>query len=81
MQIDFIRRDDETWFLRVTDKGIGMTCETIQNYFLRAGASFRQSADWAKEFLDEHGQPRVLRAGRFGIGIFAVFLLGPKFRL
>lgn len=81
VQIDFIQREDETWFLRVTDKGIGMTSETIQNYFLRAGASFRQSADWAKEFLDEQGKPRVLRAGRFGVGAFAVFLLGPNFRL
>jgi len=81
VQIDFIQREDKTWFLRVTDKGIGMTAETIQNYFLRAGASFRQSADWAKEFLDDGGKPRVLRAGRFGIGVFAVFLLGPNFRL
>lgn len=81
VQIDFIQREDETWFLRMTDKGIGMTSETIQNYFLRAGASFRQSADWAKEFLDEQGKPRVLRAGRFGVGAFAVFLLGPNFRL
>ena len=81
VQIDFIRREDRTWFLRVTDKGIGMSAETIQNYFLRAGASFRQSADWAKEFLDHEGKPRVLRAGRFGIGVFAVFLLGPRFRL
>lgn len=81
VQLDFIRREDGTWFLRVTDKGIGMTSETIQNYFLRAGASFRQSADWAKEFLDEQGKPRVLRAGRFGVGAFAVFLLGPNFLL
>ena len=81
VQIDFIQRGDGTWYLRVTDKGIGMTSETIQNYFLRAGASFRQSPDWAKEFLDEQGKPRVLRAGRFGIGAFAVFLLGSSFCL
>lgn len=79
--IDFIKRDNGTWFLRVTDKGIGMTADTIQNYFLRAGASFRQSAEWAKEYLDDDGKPRVLRAGHFGIGAFATFLLGPSFRL
>jgi hypothetical protein len=33
------------------------------------------------EFLDEKGKPRVLRAGRFGVGAFAIFLLGPSFRL
>ncbi len=79
--IEFIERDDGSWFLRVRDRGIGMTSDTIQNYFLRAGASFRRSKEWAKEFLDENGKPRVTRAGRFGIGAFAVFLLGPSFRL
>lgn len=79
--IEFIKRDDGAWFLRVRDKGIGMKASTIENYFLRAGASFRRSAEWAKEFLDDKGKPRVIRSGRFGVGAFAVFLLGPTFRL
>ena len=79
--IEFVERDDETWFVRVTDKGIGMRSDTIQNFFLRAGATFRQSPDWAKDFLDKRGEPRVLRAGRFGIGAFAIFLLGNNFRM
>jgi molecular chaperone HtpG len=79
--IEFIEKDDKSWLLRVRDKGIGMSSDTIQKYFFRAGASFRQSADWAMEFLDEKGKPRVLRAGRFGVGAFAIFLLGPSFRL
>jgi hypothetical protein len=79
--VDFVKRNDDSWFLQVRDRGIGMSAETIQNYFLRAGASFRRSSEWAKEFLDEQGQPRVLRTGRFGIGAFAVFLLGPSFKL
>jgi hypothetical protein len=79
--IEFIKREDGTWFLRVQDRGIGMTSDTIQNYFLRAGGSFRHSTEWAQEFLDEKGQPRVACAGRFGIGAFAVFLLGSSFRL
>lgn len=79
--IEFVERHTGSWFLRVCDKGIGMMSETIQNYFLRAGASFRSSKDWANEFLDEFGRPRVTRSGRFGIGAFAVFLLGPSFRL
>ena len=79
--IEFIQRENNSWFLRVRDKGVGMTSDTIQNYFLRAGASFRCSSEWAKEFLDEKGKPQVTRAGRFGIGVFALFLLGPTFRL
>jgi hypothetical protein len=79
--IEFIRQIDGAWCARVRDKGIGMKSQTIQNYFLRAGASFRRSPDWAREFTDEEGQPRVTRAGRFGIGAFAVFLLGRTFRM
>ncbi len=45
VMIDFIQREDETWFLRVRDKGIGMKSDAIQNYFLRAGASFRRSPE------------------------------------
>lgn len=81
VMVDFIQRDDGSWFLRVTDRGIGMTADTLQNYFLRAGASFRRSAEWAKEFTDEEGKPTIARAGRFGIGAFAIFLLGPSFKL
>lgn len=81
VMIDFIKREDDSWFLRVQDRGIGMTSDTIQNYFLRAGASFRRSSEWSKEFLDDNGKPRVVRAGRFGIGVFAVFLLGPSFKM
>lgn len=79
--LEFMKREDGTWYLRVTDKGIGMTGETIQNFFLRAGASFRLSPDWIGEFTDRAGRPRVTRSGRFGVGAFAIFLLGPSFRL
>ncbi|TNJ40038.1 hypothetical protein FGF66_01720 [Chlorobaculum thiosulfatiphilum] len=81
VMIDFIKRDDGSWFLRVQDRGIGMTSDTIQNYFLRAGASFRRSSEWSKEFVDDEGKPRIARAGRFGIGVFAVFLLGLSFKM
>ena len=66
----------------VTDKGIGMTEQVIQDYFLTAGATYRSSDEWK----DLHEQPdardhnmiasRVLRTGRFGVGVLAAFLLG-----
>lgn len=59
----------------VRDKGIGMQESTIRKYFLSAGASFRNSPDWIKHFTDSCNRSRVLRSGRFGIGIFAAFLL------
>lgn len=61
----------------VEDCGIGMTADTIQNYFLRAGASFRTSDAWRQDFTDaSSGGSRVLRTGRFGVGALASFLIG-----
>lgn len=37
----------DCWVI-VADRGIGMTWETIQKYYLTAGASFRQSDAWKK---------------------------------
>jgi molecular chaperone HtpG len=79
--IEFEKQEDGSWVLSVRDRGIGMSSDTIQNYFLRAGASFRQSPEWARDFVDQQGLPRVIRAGRFGVGAFAIFLLGPSFEL
>jgi molecular chaperone HtpG len=67
--------------LTISDKGIGMTEEVIAEYFLKAGASFRRSIDWKKEFeaSDKSAfKSHVLRSGRFGIGVLAAFLLGDK---
>jgi len=61
-----------------------MTEEIIVNYFLKAGGSFRRSLAWKKEFESEegtsrgHSKSRVLRSGRFGIGVLAAFLLGDE---
>jgi molecular chaperone HtpG len=60
----------------ITDRGIGMTTETIRDYFLKAGASFRRSNAWRQEYEDSEGHSRVLRTGRFGVGVLAAFLLG-----
>jgi len=58
-----------------------MSLETLLNYFLRAGATFRRSSEWRLQFEPVAGSPVVLRSGRFGIGVLAAFLLGPKIRL
>lgn len=65
-------------WVTVSDCGIGMTPEVIIKYFLTAGASFRRSDDWRKSFETEDGKSKVLRAGRFGIGALAAFLLGSE---
>jgi len=78
---EFIEQEENRWILRVTDRGIGMRGDTIANYFLRAGATFKNSKDWSKDFTDEEGRSRITKTGRFGIGVFAIFLLGPTFKL
>ncbi len=60
----------------VSDRGIGMSTEVVTDYFLTAGASFRRSDYWRRTFEDDAGHSRVMRAGRFGIGALAAFLLG-----
>src|SRR6202451_1072876 len=70
--------------LTVSDRGTGMTEEIIVNYFLKAGGSFRRSLAWKKEFESEegtsrgHSKSRVLRSGRFGVGVLAAFLIGDE---
>jgi hypothetical protein len=66
----------KTGWIEVADRGIGMTADVVRNYFLKAGASFRNSDAWRRSHEDDSGKSRVLRSGRFGIGILASFLLG-----
>jgi molecular chaperone HtpG len=61
----------------VRDNGAGMTSDVVKNYFLKAGASFRRSDAWKRQH-ETSGKPRVLRSGRFGIGVLAAFLLGDQ---
>jgi molecular chaperone HtpG len=65
----------------VSDRGIGMNLDVVQNYFLKAGASFRRSDVWPKTFEDPAGRSKVLRSGRFGVGALASFLIGNEIEL
>lgn len=67
--------------LTISDKGIGMSPEIIVDYFLAAGASFRRSENWRKLFETADGHSKILRAGRFGVGALASFLLGPEIEI
>ena len=66
--------------LIIKDSGIGMTEETIINYFFKAGASYRKSMIWKKDFV-ENNEVQIQKTGRFGVGVLAVFLLGNEFEL
>jgi molecular chaperone HtpG len=70
--------DKQNHVFAIRDNGIGMTLDTITDYFLKAGASFRKSYAWQKDFVGDDGISNVQRTGRFGVGVLAVFLLGEK---
>lgn len=64
--------------VRITDNGVGMTIDTLRDYFLKAGASFRRSAWWSSHYATEENKALVRRSGRFGVGGLAAFLVGPR---
>ena len=72
------RRPDGRDVLSVQDSGIGMSPEIVKDYFLKAGASSRTTAEWKSMFESEEGRPQIIRAGRFGVGALACFLLGDE---
>jgi molecular chaperone HtpG len=66
--------DDRIGLLRVSDRGIGMTVDTVIESFLTAGATFSPAS--MEPDADEDPTLARIKAGRFGIGIFAAYLLG-----
>jgi len=72
--------DGETYF-EITDNGLGMDIDIIKNYFLSAGASYRKSLEWQKDFLNEDGTAKIRRSGRFGVGILSAFLIGKEINI
>jgi molecular chaperone HtpG len=72
--------DDHRGLLRVSDRGVGMMPSTVTESFLTAGATY---APTNPEPGESEGDTRVewMKAGRFGIGVFAAFLLGSEIRV
>ncbi|BCL39076.1 hypothetical protein [Nostoc sp. MS1] len=64
-----------------------MTEQIITNYFLKVGASLRNSDTWAEQHEEEpknenaESKSRVARSGYFGVGALAAYLLGDKIKV
>jgi hypothetical protein len=69
-------KENDKYYFEIIDNGLGMTEDTIINYLLKAGASFRNSDIWREKFEDSAHHSKVERTGRFGVGLLASFLLG-----
>lgn len=76
--VNVCKDSDGTSWISIKDYGIGMTVDTVTNYFLKAGASFRKSDEWRANFEDSNHKSKVHRSGRFGVGALAAFLLGDE---
>lgn len=76
MEVVLTISDDEK-YLVVEDNGIGMNENILINYFLVAGASFRNSDTWKKVYYKDN-KSVVPRSGKFGVGVFASFILGDE---
>lgn len=72
-----VEENNDAFLFRIEDFGIGMTEDVLHNYFLCAGASFRDSDDWKRNFKSGD-TPKFARIGRFGVGCLAAFLLGER---
>jgi hypothetical protein len=79
--ISIEKHESGEWWFTISDRGIGMTINTVKEYFLKAGASLRRSELWKKTFEDDEGKSKILRSGRFGIGALAAFLIGNEIRI
>jgi molecular chaperone HtpG len=78
--IEIIENAEEEFLLRIADRGIGMTPELLIDYFLTAGASHGGARSDATD-TDGQNTVEVRKAGRFGVGVFAAFLLGSEVRV
>ncbi|MFX0091262.1 MAG: hypothetical protein ACFFBD_05815, partial [Candidatus Hodarchaeota archaeon] len=63
----------------VTDNGRGMNLDIIQKYLIVLGRPYYRSKDFEIYLEYADYEPDVI--GRFGIGIFSVFLLADTFRI
>lgn len=74
---DWIDAEGYQWF-RIDDCGIGMTEETIRNFFLRAGRSYYKSDAFRKLQYENRSQYDFSPISQFGIGILSCFLTGDR---
>ncbi|WP_226366624.1 ATP-binding protein [Pseudonocardia sp. ICBG162] len=72
-----LHEDEDGWILRVEDNGIGMSRSVLTDTLLDFGSSLWRSNDARSEHpgLLETGWESI---GRYGIGFYAVFLLGDQ---
>ncbi|OQM78217.1 HD domain-containing protein [Rhodococcus sp. 66b] len=67
-----INFDPDSRFLRILDRGVGMSQEVIERHFLKVGSSSYQT----KEFRESN--PSFTSISRFGIGVLSAFMIADE---
>ncbi len=75
--IEFYENKKGQAFLRIKDNGTGMDLDILKNYYFNIGATFRKS----DLFTKENSSKKIIRSGKFGIGMLTCFLLGDEIEL
>ena len=77
--VSLVEREEKFWLI-VEDNGIGMSEQVLTGPLLDFGTSFWRSSMAMEEFpgLMASGMRSI---GKFGVGFFAVFMLGPIVRI
>ena len=76
IDINVENREDKEYVFTISDNGKGMSLGEIKNYYLKAGASFRNSTEWKMDYQRDDNTSSIRRVGKFGIGVLASFLVG-----
>ena len=74
--IDIEENEGKTW-ITVKDDGVGMSMQTIKDYFLNFGSSF-WSSDLAKSEFPGLSASGFKSVGTFGIGFYSIFMVASE---
>jgi hypothetical protein len=72
-----LKKNDDDYYLTITDNGIGMSQTIMTNELLDFGGSYWKSSRFKYDFQGIHSKG-FESIGKFGIGFFSTFMLGER---
>jgi len=80
VKVEVDSAENDHWWLKVTDTGIGMSRHVLTDVLLDFGTSL-WSSDTLRQELPGLAQTQFGPVGKFGIGFFSVFMLGDEVKV
>ncbi len=66
IDVNIENRNNKEFIFKITDNGKGMSLGEIKNYYLKAGASSRNSTEWKMDYQKDDNTPSIRRTGKLG---------------